>query len=814
MTAPAIRPLPETSYTELHGPGVDAGVGAGRIVGEADGEEILLPLRGTDVRAELSGPCGSVTVTQTFANDRPVPLECVYIFPLPPEAAIAELTFVVGERRLTAELKERGAAERQYEAAREAGQRASLLTAERADVFTTRVANIQPGEEVRVELTYNQQLSFDDGGFVFRFPLVLGDRYIPGTPSDGEPGGAGIHPDTSSVPDASRITPPRLLPGVRPAHDLAISVSLDLGELPLHDLACSQHATATSFEGGRMTVRLARADELPNRDFILRWRVGGEEAAGAVWTDGDRFAAVLVPPADLPATGRVPREVVLVVDTSSSMIGRKMVAAIDASRLVLRGLQQGDALQVVEFNSRHVKLWQKPKAVVDRTVIEADTFLANLRARGGTEIMSPLKDVLKRPPASGRVRHLVLVTDGQVGNEAEIVRYVGGLDQSLRVFAVGIDTAVNEAFLKGLAAQTGGLPAFMTPSDPIAERMTRFLATVGSPVLTSPELLGVEPTDVLPTPLPDLYQGRPVIVTGTSPDGPPTAFSVTLPDGTERRLELGAPRPGGVAVSRAHGGARVAEIERRWQLHRDPEDRKALLEASLAEGVLCTLTGLVVVDPTELGDGGEGQSMLVPVMPPDGWEMYNAHDVSAFPAGGGGHLPLMHSVAACMPSAPPRPAPAKKSRGVGSAIAGLFERRAQASMDMDDFADAGVSDFDDEKAEIACEAPAQAEAVEVEEPLSAVVLRQRLNGSFAPVYGESLLAATTAALQRLLDAGNTDAVGPFRQAVAKAVAWLLTQLATLPAGDERTHATATLTRWVDLAGTTSARERLEAVARA
>jgi len=758
-----------------------------------------------------------VTVTQTFANDRAVPLECVYIFPLPPEAAVAELTFVVGERRLTADLQERGSAERQYEAAREAGKRASLLTSERADVFTTRVANIQPGEEVRVELTYSQVLSFDDGGFVFRFPLVLGDRYIPGEEQEGAPIGDGTHPDTAAVPDASRITPPRLLPGVRPAHDLSIEVAMDLAGLPLGDLACSQHATATSFEDGRVTVRLARGDELPNRDFILRWRVGGAAAQGAVWTHGDRFAAVLVPPSDVSESGRVAREVVLVVDTSGSMMGPKMPAAIEAARLVLRGLHDGDALQVVEFNSVHRKLWIEPKAVVDRTLEEADRFLAGLQARGGTEILAPLQDVLRNAPASGRVRHVVLVTDGQVGNEAQIVRWVAGLDQALRVFAVGIDTAVNESFLEELASTTGGLPALMTPSDPIAERMTRFLATVGSPVLSSPRLEGVEADGLLPTPIPDLYQGRPVIVTGEA-SGAPSGFVVTCPDGTERTVELGAPREGGASVARAHGRARVARLERRVALWREAGDRKALLDTSLAEGILCSLTGFVVVDPTELGDGGEGQSMVVPVMPPDGWAMYGAADRSTMTRAGGG--PILRHAMLSMPAGPPQPSPARpmqepramrkkeSAKGLRRAIGRVFDRTPASGGFLGDDDAAGIDAF--ELSEMSIEAPS-APAEQYEEPLSALVLRQKLDGSFAPRGSASPTEATIEALGLLLDAGNTDVLGPYRQAVAKAVTWLLGRLPTL-AGDERIDALAVLRRWVDLAGTPSAQRRLEAAA--
>ncbi|MCP4872381.1 MAG: VWA domain-containing protein [Proteobacteria bacterium] len=825
MTALAIRPMNEAVYNELRGCRVPTEMGAGRLVAE----DVVLPLRGTDVHAELSGPAGAVTVTQTFANDRDVPLECVYIFPLPPEAAVTQLVFVVGERRLVAELQERAKAERAYQAARDAGQRASLLTSERADVFTTNVANIQPGEEVRVELTYAQTLSFDDGGFVFRFPLVLGDRYIPGAPIGDE-----LSVDTDQVADAHRIKPPRLLPGVRPAHDLTISVSVDAAGLPLTDLTCSQHTTSTSVADGRVTVELARADELPNKDFILRWRTGGDGVQGAIWTHEDRFCAVVVPPADLPEADVVPREVVLVVDTSGSMGGPKMPAAIEAARLVLRGLREGDALQVVEFNTRHRKLWRKPKAAVDKTIAEADRFLSGLGATGGTEILSPLKDVLRSAPASGRVRHLVLITDGQVGNEAEIVRWVGSLDQNLRTFAIGIDTAVNEAFLKSLASQTRGLASFMTPSDPIAERMTRFLATVGAPVLTGASIDGVEPTCAIA----DLYQGRPVVVTGTLEGEAPASFTLraTGSDGVVRTVDLGAPRAGGAPVAAAVGKARVAELESAWLLQSRDGDRPALLEASLAEGILCTLTGFVVVDPTET-DGGEGQSMTVPVMPPADWDMYGAASIqpSTYVGRPGGSMmpPPPPMAPAPMQSMPKMRRAWKKSAPSVTLAKSLFKPVAGAidafrggggdpdgfdAMDKAEAMDLG-SDDDLDEFDLMRSAPAEpeplAEVRKEEAPVSlaALAMRQRLDGSFTPMSGESVMAATAEALMRLLDAGNTDLRGTYRQAVTKAVAWLLGSLPGIPGGHtDRVVVMDALKQWVDSTGTTSARERFEAAA--
>ncbi len=822
MTALNLRPMPASLYEQLHGDQPVPGCGAGALIGNDAGAEVVLPLVGTGVAAQLTGPSAEVTVRQTFRNTRSNPLECIYIFPLPPGAAVASLVFTVGDRELHARLDEKQKAVDEYRKALEDGQRAALLTQERSDVFTMKVANVQPGEEVSVRLVYTQLLAFDDGGFVFRFPLVLAERYMPGQP-------------TEQLPSE----PPRLLPGVRPAIDLGIAVTIDTADLGIADLCSSQHATATAFEGGKVTVTLARTDELPNRDFVLRIRPAATDIAGSVWTtkrgDDTRFLALLLPPEDLDAAPRVPREVVLLVDTSGSMSGSKMPAAIEAARLVLRTLEPGDHLQVVEFNSRHRKLWRGPMPVSDKTIGEADSFLTRLRAAGGTEIMSPLKDVLRSSPKAGAVRHVVLVTDGQVGNESQIVRYVSSLDQTLRVFAIGIDTAVNAAFLRSLSRETGGLASLLTPSDPIADRVTRFLGRVGTPIATNVSLEGL-PHDarVEPSCISDLYLGEPVVVTGSVPGDLPEGLLFHLDHaGGSRDLFLPAAREAGAEVARAASGALVAALTDRMLLHGDDAAKKELLSISLSETVLCPLTAFVVVDPTET-DGGKPDSTVIPAMAPDQWDMYSTG--SGAPVGGfarnRGGAPMgppmpspMAAQSAPRPQlkgkrrrAPERSMMAKTSASVlgrvMSAFGGGGEGRSEETFDamMVEPAEAMMDLAEDaEDAEVAAFAPEPRKKAEARgpEPLSALALRQQVDGSFRPIGSESAVEATVAALGRLLDAGNTDATGTWRRNVAKAARWLLGQLPTLT-GTEKTGAVEVLERWAEALGTSGAKRKVAA----
>ena len=211
-----------------------------------------LPLDHLDVRATVTGLVADVTLTQGFRNPYGEPLEATYVFPLPDRAAVTGLRMEADGHVIEGTLKERGQAREDYDRAIAEGRRASIAEEERPDVFTMRVGNILPGEQVTVHLTMAQPLPYADGEATFRFPLVVAPRYIPGTPLPGEQVGPGWGSDTDAVPDASRITPPVLLPGFPYPVRLSIEVDIDPAGLPLAGVRSSLHAVAG--EGNHVTI--------------------------------------------------------------------------------------------------------------------------------------------------------------------------------------------------------------------------------------------------------------------------------------------------------------------------------------------------------------------------------------------------------------------------------------------------------------------------------------------------------------------------------------------------------------------------------
>ncbi|AGZ42665.1 VIT domain-containing protein [Actinoplanes friuliensis] len=634
----------------------DAGIGALRT------ERGNLPLDRLDVQASISGLVARTTVTTEFVNAFDTALEATYVFPLPDRAAVTGLTMTADGRSVEAELQERAAARETYDRAIEAGQRASIAEEERPDVFTMRVGNILPGERVTVKLALVGPLPWEDGAATFRFPLVVAPRYVPGTPLPGPAVGSGQASDTDAVPDASRITPPVLLPGFPNPLRLTVGVDIDPAGLPLGEIRSSLHTVTT--EGRHVTIA---PGERADRDFILRLPYAGD-GSGAVCVPDETadepegtFQLVLLPPDDTTTATR-PKDVVLLLDRSGSMGGWKMVAARRAAARVVDTLTSEDRFAVLTFDhqiDRPEELGQGLSDASDRHRFRAVEHLARANARGGTELLAPLRDGLSLLADSGkRDRVLVLVTDGQVGNEDQILAEITPLIGSTRVHTVGIDRAVNAGFLGRLAALGAGRCELVESEDRLDEAMEQIHRRIGAPVLTDVTVTGTGFT-VEAVPPQTVFPGVPLVVFGRYAGTPGSALSVRgrTRDDQDFAREVPVRTTAESAVTAQWARARLRELEDRYATgQRDLEPR--IVATSLRFGVLCRFTAFVAVDSRVVNEGGETRRVTQPVESPSGWEPMQ--DVSA---------PAFLVAGSASPMPPPAGAPAPGFAPVRAAAA-------------------------------------------------------------------------------------------------------------------------------------------------
>jgi Ca-activated chloride channel homolog len=606
-----LRKMAEDEIARCEPPQSEAGLGA--LATEAGN----LPLRAVAVEARLVGLLSRTTLRQTFVNPHARPLEATYIFPLPDRAAVTAFRMVVGGRVIEGLLKERGEAREEYEQAIEAGHRASIVEEERPEVFTVRVGNIAPGEEAAVEFTLVGPLPYAEGEATFRFPLVVAPRYIPGAPLPDAPVGDGTAPDTAAVPDASRITPPVLLPGFPSPVRLSLTIGIEGIGLAVENVRSSLHAVAAEPSGGTTVIRLQVGERL-DRDFILRFRMGGDGLRTSLVTVADgapgagTFLLTLFPPP--PAAGKArPRDVAFVLDRSGSMEGWKMVAARRAIGRMIDTLSDEDRFQVLAFDNtieRPTGLGASAlEAGSNRNRFRAVEFVSKIEARGGTEMAAPLEEGLDAlgGGGAGRRRILVLVTDGQIGNEDQILAALRPRVRDTRIFTVGIDRAVNAGFLTRLASLGSGRMELVESEDRLDEVMGLVHRSIAEPVLTEVTLrlegAELEPDSLVPSRTPDLFEGSPLVVAGrwrgVRPPSAATVFAAARDGATQKeRVAVTPSMEPGVASTWARG--RIRELEDLYASRSATEDlERKIVELSIRHHVLCRFTAFVAVDRSE-----------------------------------------------------------------------------------------------------------------------------------------------------------------------------------------------------------------------
>ena len=593
----------------------------------------VAPLQHTDVKAAISGFLARVTVTQEFANPFGEKIEAVYVFPMSQNAAVDDMTMQVGARAaIKGKILRREEAQQVYETAKRAGQVAGLLDQERPNIFTQSVANILPGEKVTITISYVETLKYEDGTYTFAFPMVVGPRYIPGDPT-GRQSPGGRLPDTDKVPDASRITPPVATKGMRAGHDISLAVTLDAG-VPLDGMECKSHAIDTNQLGAsRAIVKLRNENEIPNKDFVLKYDVAGRKTADALLTHRDErggfFTFILQPPDRVEAKDVNPKEIVFVVDTSGSMEGFPLDKAKESMKLALDNLYPSDTFNLITFAGDTNILFDKPVPATKANLAKAQAFLAGRSGGGGTEMMKAIRAALDPSDAQDHVRIVCFMTDGYIGNEGEIISEIQKHPKA-RVFSFGIGSSVNRFLLDKMAEEGRGEVEYVSLQDDGSAAAKRFHERVRNPLLTDVQIdwNGLSVADVYPKRLPDLFSAKPVVIYGRyTKSGAGVIRLKGMMAGREvvREIPVELPevRPEHDTLATLWARARVDDLTAQDYAGTQngtakPEIKETITQLGLEYRLLTQFTSFVAVEELVVTDGGTPRRVDVPVEVPEG----------------------------------------------------------------------------------------------------------------------------------------------------------------------------------------------------
>ena len=632
----------------------------------------LCPLRHTDVTADVAGYVARVTVKQEFINPSKVPVEAIYSFPLPSDAAVDDMTMTIGTRVVRGQIKRKEEALAIYEAAKAGGQAAALLDQERPNIFTQQVANIMPGAKVVITISYVNLLKYHEGEYEFVFPMVVGPRYIPsagtiagaqrGTPSgtakfEGNPG------TTPVVLDAHRITPPIAPPGTRAGHDISLTVRLDAG-IPLQAVAAVQHSVSVERHGrAGATITLENRQEIPNKDFILRYTAAGSEMVegllayapmragiagnpNALTPVGGYFTMIVQPPLTPPQEQISPKEMVFVIDQTGSQSGWPIAKAKETMQYCIANMNPGDTFQLIGFNTAIYPCFPAPVHNTPENVAQALKFLEPIEGGGGTDILKSLDYALNLPDDPDRLRIVCYMTDGYVGNDMQILDYIQKNRGRARMFPFGIGNSVNRFLIDGMAREGRGAAEYVSVNTnagaqyggPMPESgvkgakdaAERFYRRIASPLLLDVHVdwNGLPVEDVYPKQIPDVFTSGPIVLKGRytrAAEGDITLHGLLRGKPWSRTIHVSLPAAHsyGSAISTLWAREKIEDLQNQDWLGAQtntphPGIKQQIINTALEYHLMSQYTSFVAVEQRVVNIGGRQRLLDVPVEIPEG----------------------------------------------------------------------------------------------------------------------------------------------------------------------------------------------------
>jgi Ca-activated chloride channel family protein len=580
-----------------------------------------LPLKSTHAEVHISGVIADVTVTQVYKNEGKKPIEAIYVFPASTKAAVYGMKMTIGERTITANIREREQARHEYNQARLDGKSASLLEQHRPNVFQMNVANILPSDVIKVQLKYTELLIPTDKVYEFAYPTVVGPRYV-----DQQSDEAGYAETWTSNPYLHQGEPPTYI--------FNMSVHIAAG-LPIKDITCSSHKTRIDYKGSSFaTINLDPTENQGgNRDFVLKYRLAGDKIkTGLLLYEGENekfFLLMMQPPQKVIKSQIPPREYIFIVDVSGSMHGFPLDISKKLLKDLISNLRPTDRFNVLLFAGGSQLMAEQSLPATAQNITRAINTIEQQRGGGGTQLLPALQKALSISKTEGFSRSIVIATDGYVSVEAEVFDMMRKNLGDANMFAFGIGSSVNRHLIEGMSRIGMGEPFVITKPDQALTTAKIFRKLIESPVLTGikADFGKFEAYDVEPPSIPDVLADRPVIVFGKWSGSPLGTISLQGYTGKHRflkKIDVSKTKvlESNSALRYLWARHRIALLADYNRLNKQDERIKEVINLGLTYNLLTAYTSFVAVDTQIRVQDGQAVTVKQPLPLPQGVSDY------------------------------------------------------------------------------------------------------------------------------------------------------------------------------------------------
>jgi Ca-activated chloride channel homolog len=591
-----------------------------------------LPLESTGAEVSIAGVIADVKVTQVYKNSGKQAIEAIYVFPASTKASVYGMKMIIGERTIIAKIQEKERARQEYEQAKQEGKSASLLEQQRPNVFQMNVANIMPGDLIKVELSYTELLIPTEGVYEFIYPTVVGPRYS-------------NTPEAGTASSENWVKNPYLHQGEAPPYAFDITAQI-AASIPIQEITCPSHKVNISYGSPAAAVIKLDSSEKTggNRDYILKYRLaGGQIESGLLLYQGEKenfFLLMMQPPGKVTAADIPAREYIFIVDISGSMHGFPLDISKKLLKDLIGGLKPNDTFNVLLFAGSASMLSEKSMPANSENITKAIQLIDQQQGGGGTELLPALRRALALPGDEKHSRSIVIATDGYVDVEKETFRVIRENLGRANMFAFGIGTSVNRFLMEGIARAGMGESFVITNPGDAAPKAEKFRKYIQSPVLTKvkTDFTGFEVYDVEPPAVPDILAERPVIIFGKWRGYPKGTISLSGISGDRPYsaiIDAGSvmPSPANSALRYLWARHRISVLSDYDKLFRDDARTKEITQLGLDYNLLTEFTSFVAIDSMPRNVDGKSTTIKQPLPLPQG--------VSDLAVGGGRTLHAM-----------------------------------------------------------------------------------------------------------------------------------------------------------------------------